>query len=306
MPNQSLSNIIGRKGERWFQSQIPSDWIFQAPSEDIGIDGTVVICDESPLNGTEFRVQIKASEKFSRDTEQLTVPKIKRSTFVYWLSGFTPTLLVAYDHINDEGYYYWVNKLVAENSYLQNTESEMINLSIPKLFKINSECWTNIKDDLKDLKISIANMFHDQSILLPYLYDLMQIIKRLNYSNTVKKIDGSPLTPEDIKFIWEVEISCHREFVLIVEEILTHIKEESSTGLYIKRVISGYKKVCEGFCVNFEEALYNWTADFEIGVKPKIMEAERHNTMGMMINLVNSFLIPFKKEKRLTNEQNKQ
>ena len=69
-------------------------------------------------------------------------------------------------------------------------------------------------------------------------------------------------------------------------------------------VIKGYKLICGTFCVNFDEALYQWTSEFEIGIKPKLMIAERHDTMGIMINLINSFLIPFKKEKHLNKLKN--
>ncbi len=265
------------------------------PSEDIGIDGTIIICDDSPLNGTEFRVQIKASKRFN-NSEHLKIYKIKRSTLIYWLSGFTPTLLVAYDVSKDEGYYYWTNKLIAENNNPINDTRKEIILTIPKIYKIDSNCWDDIKNDLNELKISIINVFRDQSVLLPYLYELTQIIKRLNYSDTVRKIDGSPLTDDDLRFLWEMEFSCHRQFVITIEEILTNIKEGSPSELYIKNVITVYKEICNSFCVNFDEALYHWTKELQIGVKPKIMKNERHNLMGMMINLINSFLIPYQKK----------
>jgi len=305
MPNQSSSNIIGRKGERWFQSQLPPDWIFQTPSEDIGVDGTIVICDDSSMKGTEFRVQIKASTRFNKNSKQLTVSKVKRSTFIYWLTGFTPTLLVIYDTEKDEGYYFWVNKLINHNENLINSTDKEINLSVPKIHKIDKKCWADIKNDLKELRISISNIIHDQSVLLPYLYDLMQIIQRLNYSETVKKIDGSEPSKDDLRFLWELEIICHKEFVLLIEDILTLVKEETSTSLYIKNIISGYKEICKSFCINFIDAVYNWTPDFEIGIIPKVMTEERHRTMGIMINLVNNFLVPYKRPDRTKTAANK-
>lgn len=304
MPNQSSSNIIGRKGERWFQSQIPADWIFQIPSEDIGVDGTVVICDNSPMKGTEFRVQIKSSTKF-KNSKQLTISKVKRSTFIYWLTGFTPTLLVIYDTNKNEGYYFWANKLINYNKNLLETTDTEINLSIPKSQKIDVKCWDNIKNDLKELRISISNIIHDQSVLLPYLHDLMEIIQRLNYSETVKKIDGSEPSKDDLLFLWEVEMNCHKQFILLVEEMLTLIKEETSTCLYIKNIIIGYKEICKTFCINFNEAVYHWKPGFEIGVIPKVMAKERHRLMGIIINLVKSFLLPYKKADRPKTAANK-
>ena len=43
MPKQTSAQILGRLGERWFQSILPPEFVFTRPSEDFGIDGVVTI-----------------------------------------------------------------------------------------------------------------------------------------------------------------------------------------------------------------------------------------------------------------------
>jgi hypothetical protein len=96
MPNQNEAQLTGRRGERWFVSRLPPTWIFQPPLEDVGVDGVVVICSSGPLNGLEFRVQIKSSRKWRTSENFIVLKNVKTSSFRYWVTGFTPTLLVLY------------------------------------------------------------------------------------------------------------------------------------------------------------------------------------------------------------------
>jgi hypothetical protein len=95
MPKSSTPQETGRLGERWFVSKLPASWIFQPPHEDVGIDGVVVICEPGQCNGLEFRVQVKASAQFRRKEGRIVIPDVKHSAMQYWVTGFTPTLLVS-------------------------------------------------------------------------------------------------------------------------------------------------------------------------------------------------------------------
>jgi hypothetical protein len=46
MIRQTEAQNLGRAGERWFESILPKEWIFQKPAEDIGLDGKVIIGDD--------------------------------------------------------------------------------------------------------------------------------------------------------------------------------------------------------------------------------------------------------------------
>lgn len=105
MPYQSEAQIVGDQGENWFISQLPPGWILQPPKRDVGVDGVVVICDKTDLNGREFRVQIKASKTPTIRNSMVIIPGVKRSTVEYWFLSPLPTLLVAYDATQNHGFF---------------------------------------------------------------------------------------------------------------------------------------------------------------------------------------------------------
>ena len=97
MPRQTKSQAIGREGEKWFFAQLPSTWIPQRPSEDVGVDALVVICEDGPLNGLEFRVQIKSNETWTIKDGEIIVKGFRRESLLDLIHGFTPALLVSED-----------------------------------------------------------------------------------------------------------------------------------------------------------------------------------------------------------------
>src|SRR5437867_3498560 len=109
MPRQVKSQSVGRQGERWFEGLLPSTWILQPPKDDVGVDGVVVICEDGPLNGLEFRVQVKTSDKWTVSGDFISVRNVKRDSALYWITGFTPTLLVLHEVSTGRGAFAWAN-----------------------------------------------------------------------------------------------------------------------------------------------------------------------------------------------------
>jgi hypothetical protein len=75
---QNKAQQIGRAGVRWFAQrpttqQLPTNWIIQPPHEDVGINGVVVISENSPSNGLEFRVQIKSSLSWNSSADSISL-----------------------------------------------------------------------------------------------------------------------------------------------------------------------------------------------------------------------------------------
>jgi len=118
MPNQNEAQLTGRQGEWWFVGQLPSTWILQSPLEDVGVDGVVVICDASALNGLEFRVQIKSSRKWRTEKDFIVLKNVKTTPLLYWVTGFTPTLMVLYETSTDRGFCAWANQLLFDKANL--------------------------------------------------------------------------------------------------------------------------------------------------------------------------------------------
>src|ERR1039457_4524191 len=109
MPKQSTSQAIGHEGERWFAAQLPPKWIPQFPSTDVGVDMQVVICEDGPLNGLEFRVQVKSANRWAFQNDCIVVPGFSKASFVDLLGGFTPSLLVLYQASSKSGWCFWLN-----------------------------------------------------------------------------------------------------------------------------------------------------------------------------------------------------
>jgi hypothetical protein len=65
------SQSLGNKGEQWFPAQLPEYWHFQKPTNDLGIDGVVVIAEQNSSNGIEFRVQIKSSKDWIKKGNEM-------------------------------------------------------------------------------------------------------------------------------------------------------------------------------------------------------------------------------------------
>ena len=126
MPKQSKSQTIGREGEKWFESRLPTTWIPQRPTEDVGVDLLVVICDDGALNGLEFKVQVKSSAHWRVNNGTIAVP-FRRDSLFDLMRGFTPALLVVYDSKSKRGYYAWLNQIVGSDLSLLASRTKDLN-----------------------------------------------------------------------------------------------------------------------------------------------------------------------------------
>lgn len=288
MPNQTTANKIGRKGQRWFNSQLPDDWIMQLPTEDIGIDGNIVICEKGELNGTEFRVQIKSSSKFTRRDNQCVMSGIKKSSFLYWITGFTPTLIVLYEDKTNKGYFYWINELACRQQELLYSTSKTITLHIPMCLEINNDGWQRIRKDLKYHRNLVSDIFRkagDFKILMPILNEIHHSLRGLISTQTAIPKDGK-WTQEQENLIHLLEVVSHRDFVVAMEKFYKFLEPESEGENYIKRVVGGYKEICKSFVQNFYDILIDLNENTALWLNPALMRMERHKLMGLMVSIL--------------------
>jgi Domain of unknown function (DUF4365) len=104
MRRQSESQIIGRAGERWFSSILPSAWSIQRPIDDFGSDGIISIGNKTSMTNLEFGVQIK-SKKSAEWNDNKSRISITRDMARYFSGKFYPTLFVLYDQRHNSGYF---------------------------------------------------------------------------------------------------------------------------------------------------------------------------------------------------------
>ena len=185
MVKQTTSQYLGRRGERWFVNQLPDSWIFQFPSEDIGIDGVVVIGEPGLLNGSEFRVQVKTRRSWEKTSDKIVLRNVKRSAVRYWASGLTLTMLALFEADNDTGHYFWVRDLFDDPLTLFTGKTHTITLRVPMTHPIIPSCWTSVRERLTEYYRSLSTAFSAASIasnLFEILHSLLEFLRALQFA----------------------------------------------------------------------------------------------------------------------------
>lgn len=221
MPKQTRSQALGREGERWFSSALPSNWLLQPPLEDIGVDGVVVICENGPLNGMEFRVQVKASRSWAITSDALAIRRLQRDAVLYWLTGFTPTLLVVYDAVAGRGYCDWVNRLAAPHQRLLRGRGKSLTFHIPLTRQITPEIWTIVGHELRALNGMVSRRVISAGKALPLLrvlHAMSEALHGLDFAANATK-DGRRPQGDDLTILWQLELSCHRDVILALQAL---------------------------------------------------------------------------------------
>ncbi len=259
MPKQVKAQRLGREGERWFAACLPADWLFQPPLEDVGVDGVVVICEDGHLNGTEFRVQIKASQRFRARSNMLQVAGLKRDAVLYWLTGFTPTLLVLYERSSKCGYCEWVNRLAAENERVLRGKSKTISLRVPVERRIDSEIWRTIRSELGLMNGLILRHVQAAGKALPLfraLHSLVEALHGFDFAANAKK-EGEDLSGEDRKLLAQLEVACHRDVVRAVRDLDENFERSGYEIEGLKEFADLYESRCASFVDGFQQFVAN-------------------------------------------------
>lgn len=169
MPRQVRAQSVGRQGERWFEGLLPSSWILQPPKDDVGVDGIVVICEDGPLNGLEFRVQVKTSSRWTVKDDEILIRNVKRDTALYWITGFTPTLLVLHEITTGRGVFAWANQVLAGHKRLVATTGKTVSLHVPLRRELTRDAWPQIGQELRALNGMLARLLLSSGKAVPLL-----------------------------------------------------------------------------------------------------------------------------------------
>jgi hypothetical protein len=156
---QTQAQMLGRKGERWFQNAIPKEWIFEKPADDFGVDARVYISDGELITGLSFSVQVKASRKFEVKDGHI-VMRIDSASLGFWATILTPVLLVVYDDSLEAGFYSWVYDLLPYPPFaaiLLLPQRETTTIRIPVENRIAPDCWSKLERDVERKTLELAN-----------------------------------------------------------------------------------------------------------------------------------------------------
>lgn len=239
------------------------------------------------MNGFEFRVQVKSTFSFVISKEKILTSRIKKSTFLYWITGFTPTLLVLYEEKNNSGYYYWINDLVRENPELINTPYSTLHLKIPMPNKIDNNCWEMIRNDLILHKEQIKKIFQYSSeykLLVPILHDFHLCIDGLAKSHGFEP--KREMNSEHANMLTSLtQVISHKEFILTLEKYSKLFKLGSHAEKILLCYIEGYKEICRSFIQDFD-LLLKTKEIIATYINKEIMDIERVRLMERITNIL--------------------
>lgn len=291
MPRQSEQQLTGREGERWFQSQLPNGWVLQRPTEDIGLDGVVVISDGSQYDGLEFRVQVKSSQHWNENESGILVKNLNRESVLYWLTGLTPTLLILYCNRTKSAHWYWANRLFADRRELLAGATHAIQARIPADNPLTKDSWGNIANDIAAIQSSIAETFntaHGSRVVFQLLHSMHSALQGIYYA-TAKLKDGRTISPEGERLSDHLELISYRDFILALREFAARMRADSSGYAWFTALADGYQSRCAEFVRPIEALL---TSSDEHGISAELcredMLANREALMGAIIDTLHT------------------
>ncbi len=241
MRKQSTSQIIGRDGERWFQSILPPQWILNKPTEDFGIDFIVAIGDEENVTSFEFGVQVKTRKHWHAQGRKLVVSQLSLDVLRYWSMRLTPTLLVAYEASTKKGYYIWVPEILTEE--VLQRKCATTSLSIPMKQKLTEKSWPSIKEEL-------LRYHRELAASLGALKALRPVIKAINSfaqsSMLLRIAETSSPKEENEKMLLDLsQALAHREVIVALESLAENIGASTHAGTKLLASSSAYRSLCE-------------------------------------------------------------
>jgi hypothetical protein len=258
MIKQSAAQNIGRAGERWFQSILPKEWIFQKPEEDIGLDGKIIIGSENTTGGFEFGVQIKSSNEWQIKDGDISVDGIKMDTLLYWGSRTFPTLLVLYDVSKNIGYYGWAFDLVSQPiefavPFVKNFNKKTLTLKMSEKSILDKDGFQRIKIDVDNFYLNLINSvtaLRKSMNILPIINRLTEALRGL-YISFVQQ----PKDKDQIMLIGLMMVTSHKQVIRTMNELQMKYHVEIGSTNFIQYFITVYKSEVSKIIHDFDSIL---------------------------------------------------
>lgn len=265
MRRQSKSQIVGREGERWFESNLPPEWSIQRPIDDFGLDGIVAVGDSTHLTPYEFGVQIKSSSHFNLVRNHVVVPNISRDAIEYWARKFFPTLLVAYDTKSKIGYFEWISNLVDLNE-IQSAKKSFY-LHIPRERVVCGKCWAVVQDELKSFHREFSTALRGAREIIPLATRLAGLLRNLCMSKM------ADVTIRDQQFLYvTAQAWTHEEVIRQLDRFIPNVDPASMAAHNLQKFRDFYMNGCKLIFHDFEKQYRE--ADVHWIMMKKLPEAE--------------------------------
>ena len=283
MPKQTKSQAIGQEGERWFASQLPPSWIPQLPTLDVGVDMLVVICEDGPLNGLEFRVQIKSSESFKIDGKYIVLSGFKKTAFVDLVLGFTPALLALYEKKSRTGWCYWANQLLANNVGILSSSNKTLTLKVPMTRSIDPSLWPQLGNEVKGIMAAVGRRIAVSELTLPLLEATHSLMQSLHLIDLCAHGKGGSVS---ISELLEAEATANKEIVTTLLALDEWLHELKQPIIGVRETADKYVDACERFILNFSGFVKHSGPGFELKVAPELMAEHRVEAFRAVTQIV--------------------
>jgi hypothetical protein len=277
MPKLNDNQVTGIAGEKWFASVLPHRWIPQPPIRDIGVDLLVVICEDGPWNGLEFKVQVKSSRKWTIRDSSVVVSGFKVSALKDLLIGFTPALLVLHETSTSRGVCAWINQLLGKDVSLISTKRKTVSLHVPLVRPIDSEIWKTLGQELHGLYVALGRRVMASEKTLPiirFLHGMSDVLDLFDLVAHAAKSEG-PMTDEDRGFLAEAEVVCHSNVIRHVRRLEEALAGSPLTIQGLSTFAEDYEQRCSQFIRNFSSVVSNTATPNTVAVVVEEMKARR-------------------------------
>ncbi len=252
MPQQTEAQILGREGERWFQKQLPPEWVLNVPTADFGIDGTIAIGDRTSITPFEFGIQVKTSRRWTRRKGHVIGPSVPSVTLRYWAARLLPTLLVLYEQGTGLGYYAWVQQLLARVQDVDGGK-RTTSLKVPESQLVDGGCWQQIKDQAIAYHAQLASAFRTVDSLRAALATIHSLALPLRVLTFIPP--PAHLLQQEQSLRMSIEASAHREVVLALRAFASKLPESSELRTRLEDAANAYRSMCSDFIGAFDDFL---------------------------------------------------
>lgn len=284
---QTDEQVLGRKGERWFQAILPPQWPLVKPPDDFGIDGIVFIADAShELSAISFAVQVKASREWPLSDGQIVLD-VDSASVGLWTTLLMPVLLVLYDDARQTGFYSWVFDLLPSpplTALRLLSAKATFRVRTPSEQRIDADCWPRIARDVARQVRTVAEALAGVNLtaaVLPTVHKLLEAFRTLYLAEHY----WEATTDEQKNTSTVAEITAHREVMAALHTLRDKYLYDSSAAHTIDDFAQGYRQRLDNFVRNIDEAVTGKGETALVTVKHAAMIADRPAMLNMLLEI---------------------
>ncbi|WP_343658005.1 DUF4365 domain-containing protein [Chryseobacterium sp.] len=135
-PKRHSSHVLSTASKKFFEGELPDEWLYNVPEHDYGIDYHIEIAEEEEVTGLNFSVQLKSTA--TNDDDRFSRIVLKSGTLGYLVTRLEPIMLVQYEKDSHEAYWGWLEDFSFD---LSDTTQKTFTLPLTKANKLSETDW---------------------------------------------------------------------------------------------------------------------------------------------------------------------